>query len=180
MKADRLIALAAAGLGAVAFSTLPVTPRLVWNRTDSMPRGLYVLNPEPELERGMVVAYTPSPGEAAFLETHHYTGRGWPLVKRVAALEGDEVCRRAGIVLINGDEAALALARDGSGRALPAWTGCQRLGPDDVLLLADHPKSVDGRYFGVQDTRRILGPLRPLRVDGRRGLSPARGAPDEG
>ncbi len=166
MKADRLLACTAAGLGAVALSLLPVTPRLVWNRTESMPKGLYVLSADPVPERGKVVAYRPTPGEAALLEARHYTGRGWPLVKRIAALEGDEVCRRAQEVFVNGKLAARARAADSEHRALPRWQGCKRLGPQDVLLLADHPRSVDGRYFGVQDTRRILGTLRPLRRTG--------------
>ena len=168
MKADRIFWLMSAGLVCAALSLLPVTPRLIWNRTESMPVGLYILSPAPSPGRGIVVAYKPSASEAAFLETHRYTGRGWALVKRVAAIEGDEACRRSGGVYINGKLTAEARTSDSAGVKLPVWQGCQHLGPGDVLLLADHPYSVDGRYFGVQDAARIAGELRPVSISGRR------------
>ena len=168
MKADGLLTIVAAGVGAIALSLLPVTPRLIWNRTESMPVGLYVLSTVAPLERGMVVAYQPSPGEAAFLETHRYTGRGWPLVKRVAALEGDEVCRCGNRIYINDRLAVTALASDEAGRILPAWKGCRRLEAKDAFLLSDHSRSIDGRYLGVQEKARILGTLRAMHVAGRR------------
>jgi conjugative transfer signal peptidase TraF len=184
MRADRVLACAAAGLAALAFSLLHITPRLVWNRTESLPKGLYVLAENPALTRGRIVAYRPSASEAAYLEAHQYTGRGWLLVKRIAALGGDVVCRRAGQVDINGRRAAFALSADSAGRRLPVWQGCTRLGPQDVLLLADHPHSVDGRYFGVQDAERILGTLHPVWIPaadlvphgGQRERAPRRGA----
>lgn len=160
MKADRLFACAAGGLAAAAFSLLPVTPRLVWNRTASMPVGLYVLSATPTLERGMIVAYAPSASEAAFLEAHRYTGRGWALVKRVAALEGDDVCLRGSHVTINGKLTATALVTDDAGRSLPELEGCRRLERGDAFLLGDHPRSMDGRYLGIARTDRILGKAR--------------------
>jgi conjugative transfer signal peptidase TraF len=176
MKAERVLAGTAAGLVLIALSLLPCPPRLIWNRTASMPVGLYLISHAPALEHGMVVAYRPSASEAAFLEAHRYTGRGWPLVKRVAALEGDEVCRRGSGVYINDRLAARARAFDSAGRRLPVWRGCRHLGPGDVLLLADHPQSVDGRYFGVQDKTRVLGELRAAGRHVRRFATPARGA----
>ncbi|MDP3461002.1 MAG: S26 family signal peptidase, partial [Hyphomonas sp.] len=107
--------------------------------------------------RGDLVAYQPEPARAAWLEAQGYTGRGWPLIKPVAGLEGDEVCRTGNRIMINGVWVAEALAADSGGRALPAWHGCTSLGPGDLFLLADEPRSVDGRYFGVGDSGRILG-----------------------
>lgn len=175
MRADRVLAGTATGLVLISLSLLPAAPRLIWNRTESLPAGLYVLSAAPTLERGMIVAYRPSTSEAGFLETHRYTGRGWPLVKRIAALEGDEVCRHGLDVYVDGRLAAEARASDGAGRKLPGWQGCQRLGPQDVLLLADHPQSVDGRYFGVQDRARIAGTLRLLALPGSRDRPTAQG-----
>lgn len=176
MRAERVLATTAAGLVLAALSLMPASPKLIWNRTASMPVGLYVLSAAPTLERGMVVAYAPSAAEATFLETHRYTGRGWPLVKRIAALEGDEACRHEGHIYINGKLAAQARFFDSAGRPLPGWSGCRHLKQGDVLLLADHPQSVDGRYFGVQDKSRILGVLRPLQRRGRRAPAAPRGS----
>lgn len=136
-----------------------------------------MLAPGQAITRGMIVAYTPSPGEAALLESSGYSGRDWPLVKRVAALEGDEVCRRAFSVYINGQATAQARASDSAGRTLPNWQGCRRLGPGDVLLLGDHPQSVDGRYFGIQDKARIAGSLRRLHWPRRSDPPPANPSP---
>ncbi len=160
MKADRIFWLMSAGLVCAGLSMLPIAPPLIWNRTESMPVGLYVLSPAPSPGRGMVVAYKPSASEAAFLETHGYTGRGWALVKRVAAIEGDTVCRRAGDIFINGSLAARASASDSAGRILPVWKGCRRLTAGGAFLLSDHPESIDGRYLGIASTDRILGTVR--------------------
>ena len=114
------------------------------------------------LERGALVAYLPEQSEAQWLEDRGALGRGWPLLKRVAGLEGDEVCVHEDSLLINARPAALLLARDHQGRTLPRPSGCYRLGPADVLLLADHPRSLDGRYFGAQSIERIIGKAQPL------------------
>ena len=76
---------------------------------------------------------------------------------RVAALGGDEVCVHAGRLLINGLPTANLLQMDHEGRELPRPAGCRRIGSEEVLLLGDHPKSLDGRYFSAQERGRIIG-----------------------
>lgn len=166
MKAKRIYTFALMAVGLLALAAGEAAPRLVWNRTASLPTGLYVLTPGGALTRGTIVAYQPSPQEAEFLAQRGYTGRAWPLIKRVAALEGDEVCRTAQDVRVNGAQAARAQTHDAGVPALPTWSGCQRLGKADILLLADHPRSIDGRYFGVQDRRRVHGVLHPVWTPG--------------
>ena len=157
MKVRTTLAFTAAGIVLAGAAALPLTPRLVWNRTQSVPTGLYYLSEGTGVARGDLVAYQPAPSEGSWLEAQGYTGAGWPLLKRVAALEGDEVCRYGGAVFINEAPAARVRKEDTLGRGLPRWSGCQILGPQDVFLLADHPRSVDGRYFGIQDRSRITG-----------------------
>jgi len=160
MKAKAPLLVLSAGLFLIGASHLQERPWIIWNRTESVPAGLYLLTAEPPLSRGDLVAYLPEADERAWLEGRAYTGRGWPLIKRIAALEGDQVCRTGQIILINETPTALALAEDAAGRSLPAWEGCRLLRPGDIFLLADHPRSVDGRYFGVQENGRILGKVR--------------------
>ncbi|MFN7166761.1 MAG: S26 family signal peptidase [Pannonibacter sp.] len=158
MKAERAPLLGLiAGLVLIAAASAPWPLWLIWNRTGSVPTGLYTVSSAAVLARGDLVAYRPSRAEAAWIEARGYTGKGWPLIKRIAALEGDEVCRFDQTVRVNGAVSALALDQDASGAELPAWSGCRRLGPRDIFLLADHPRSIDGRYFGVQPARQILG-----------------------
>lgn len=163
MRGRLTIALMGAAVLLVALSFAHRTPKLIWNRTQSVPEGLYILTQRASpLKRGALVAYLPEQSEAQWLEDRGALGRGWPLLKRVAGLEGDEVCVHEDSLLINARPAALLLARDHQGRTLPRPSGCYRLGPADVLLLADHPRSLDGRYFGAQELSRVLGEARPV------------------
>ena len=170
MKVRGPLVAAAAGLALLAASAFPrAAPVFVWNRTESLPGGLYLIAPRAPLRRGDIVAYTPDPAESAWLEARRYTGPGWPLIKRIAGLEGDEVCRQAQTVQVNEVRVALARGADSDGRTLPVWSGCHVLGAQEVFLLGDHARSVDGRYFGVQARSRILGRARRLGLPRRPG-----------
>jgi len=85
------------------------------------------------------------------------------LVKRIAALSGDVVCRTGNAVSINHHIVAQALPVDTKGRALPRWRGCQKLGTGDVFLLVPAvADSFDGRYFGPVKRSAVIGKLVPL------------------
>src|SRR3546814_1373013 len=82
----------------------------------------------------------------------HYLSANVPLVKRVAATVGDEVCAVGARVTVNGRLAVKRQTRDGAGRPMPWWSGCAELGLGEYFRwLADSPASFDGRYFGVRD-----------------------------
>lgn len=132
-------------------------PLFIWNASASSPTGLYHVAATGNPARGERVAARISEPWRAFASRRHYLPANVPLIKRVAAIPGDEVCASDNRVTVNGDVAALRLRRDGAGRPMPAWHGCRRLGANDVLLLAAHPASFDGRYFGVSQRRDILG-----------------------
>src|SRR3546814_4448174 len=86
-----------------------------------------------------------------------------PLVKRVAAAAGDEVCAAGARVMVNGRIVARRFERDGTGRPMPWWSGCAELRPGEFfLLMTDSPASFDGRYFGVSDAGDIVGRARLL------------------
>jgi type IV secretory pathway protease TraF len=70
-----------------------------------------------------------------------------PLLKRIAAVGGDQVCRTSD-ALQWANRSALALPRDRRGWALPSWSGCRRLAGDELLVMGDTPTSFDSRYFG--------------------------------
>ncbi len=95
-------------------------------------------------------------------EDHGFVGRNWPLLKQIAGLPGDEICRFGVEVSINGRPVATARERDSMGRALPFWQGCVLLDEEQVFLLAPHPDSLDGRYFGSMKRSDLVGVARPL------------------
>lgn len=85
-----------------------------------------------------------------------------PLLKRVAATEGDEICARGTTISVNGKALAERLVADSQGRAMPAWDGCHRLGDEVFLLLPEVPGSFDGRYFGAIPRASVIGKAIPL------------------
>lgn len=164
------LALVFIGVALGAASFLPRRPLFVWNFTASAPVGLYRTLPRPTAgtiaARGDWVAVEPSPALRALMAEMGVLERGRLLVKRVAAVSGDEVCREGLLVTINGREAAVARAHPSSGAPMPAWSGCHRLGPDDIFLLGQADGSFDGRYFGVTDVGEIVTPLALLMAIG--------------
>ncbi|MFX6926367.1 S26 family signal peptidase, partial [Acinetobacter baumannii] len=74
-------------------SVLPITPRLIWNASGSTPIGLYAIERSPRLEVTDLVAVDAPEPLASFLAGRGYLPRGVPLLKRVAGLPGQRVCR---------------------------------------------------------------------------------------
>src|SRR5262245_24740012 len=87
-----------------------------------------------------------------------------PLLKPVAALVGDRVCRFGTAININGHHAATARSLDRYGRRLPTWQGCHPLSRFEVFILAPHPNSFDGRYCGPLQLNLSIGVARALVV----------------
>lgn len=160
----RALFLTGAGIGLALFG-LFASPRdrLIWNRTGSAPQGLYWLSDEP-FTHGRWVVVSAGSAESQWAEDHGFVGRDWPLLKQIAGLPGDEICRTDAAVLINGRVVAEARAVDSRGRALPVWRGCKVLGPDEFFLLTPHPDSLDGRYFGAMQRTDVVGVAIPLLI----------------
>ena len=158
----RALMMTGAGIGLALFG-LFFSPmdRLIWNRTGSAPQGLYWLSDEP-FTPGRWVVVSARSAEAQWAEDHGFVGRNWPLLKQIAGLPGDEICRSGVDVSINGKPVATAREGDSMGRALPVWQGCVLLDEEQVFLLAPHPDSLDGRYFGVLQRSDLVGVARPL------------------
>lgn len=166
MASLRLLAFAGTGIGLIVLACLPLQARLIWNRTPSAPTGLYWLSERPPRIGDWALVSAGAP-EAVWAHDRGYTGPYWPLIKHVAASEGDEICRYEGSISINGNVAAIALRHDSEGMELPVWEGCFQLGQGQIFLLNDHPRSLDGRYFGVTDTSDIAGTVSEVWTDQR-------------
>jgi conjugative transfer signal peptidase TraF len=140
-------------------------PRLIWNASASVPIGLYWRAEIRDLKQGdLVLAWLPDLTRTQAAK-RAYLPLNTPAIKRVAALPGDVVCVRNGIVIINERVVAMTMSADHAGRPLTAWRGCGELEPDQVFLLNDATQaSFDGRYFGPTSRRDIIGRLVPLWV----------------
>ena len=170
--------LATLGLGGAACALLawrPAPPQLMWNATSSVPIGLYRLVPPADPRIGDLVVVAPPPHLAALLSARGLLPSGVPLLKPVAALPGATVCRRGGMVTIDGVGIGMARERDPLGRPLPRWSGCRHLGADELFVMnAKVPGSFDGRYFGPTRRADILARAEPLWSPGRRDVGGGR------
>ena len=136
----------------------PPAPRLVWNASASAPIGLYAVTPGAPVDPGdMVIARVPDPWRMMAAQ-RRYIPANVPLVKRVAAAAGDEVCALGQEIFVNGKWVAERRVADAKGRPMKSWSGCVRLrGRQLFLLMPDSPASFDGRYFGVTEGALVVG-----------------------
>lgn len=169
----RRTAIVATGIALVGLTMVfPPAPRLVWNASASAPIGLYGVSPGAPVEAGeMVIARVPDPWRMLAAQ-RGYIPANVPLVKRVAAAAGDEVCAFGEVIFLNGKWLAGRRAEDARGQAMPWWDGCVRLrGRQLFLLMPGGPASFDGRYFGVTEGSEVIGKARLLWARSTRSAS---------
>lgn len=155
-----------AAMGVAAASIVPVPVKLLWNASASTPLGLYDLVVPNGLKAGDLVAVRPPKPLANFMVGRGYIGRGVPLLKPVAALPGQQVCRVGGTVTVDGVPFGEAQERDRRERVLPVWQGCRRIAPDQIFLMNPAIRdSLDGRYFGPLPRAAVIGRAMPLYTD---------------
>jgi conjugative transfer signal peptidase TraF len=151
-------------IGGLSF--IHITPRLIWNASASTPIGLYSLDRPAHLEVTDLVAVEAPEPLASFLAERGYLPRGVPLMKRVAGLPGNQVCRIGAHVTVNGVAMGEALTRDRLGRDLPIWQGCRRIDEGEIFLMNwSVEDSLDGRYFGPVSRGSVIGRATPLYTD---------------
>ncbi|MBA5775566.1 conjugative transfer signal peptidase TraF [Stappia sp. F7233] len=167
MKRPAFLPLAAtlAGIVLVGFSAIALPqPRLVWNASASAPIGLYrVVSGTPERGNFVLVRLPKSIEKLAAIR--RYLPAGVPLIKRIAAVAGDDVCAFDGAIIVNGEIVARQLKVDRAGRSLPRWNECRELVQGEFFLLGEAPDSFDSRYFGPVTSARVIGRLAPLWID---------------
>ena len=142
-------------------AALLVAPSLIVNVTPSVPLGLYWSHHRAAV-RGDFVLIAPPPHLRNLAIGRDYLRRDQYLLKRVAAVEGDHVCRHLLSVWINSHIRVWARRNDASGRVLPVWFGCRELTGDELFVLGDLPASFDSRYFGPvlrSDVTAVATPL---------------------
>ncbi|SCW85516.1 conjugative transfer signal peptidase TraF [Sphingobium faniae] len=140
-------------------------PKLIWNASASVPIGFYTVRPSNNLRVGDLAVVTPPDDVAAFLSAGGYLPLGVPLIKPVAALPGQMVCRTGIAITIDGKPFGAARERDRLHRPLPVWKGCRVVAADEIFFMnADRLDSLDGRYFGPLPASSVIGRATPLRT----------------
>ena len=155
-----------ASLGIGASALFHPLPRLIWNASASVPIGLYAVNPAGTLRTGELLVVTPPEKLATFLDERRYLPKGIPLLKHIAALHGQTVCRTGDTISIDGITVGAALDRDHLGRSLPVWQGCRVIAAGEIFLMnRQSVASLDGRYFGPLPIMTIVGRADPIWIE---------------
>jgi len=152
-------------LAVASFVSLP--RKLVYNASASAPIGFYWIDQE-RVSRGDYVFVRLPERVRKLVEERRYLPPDVPLIKRIAGIAGEKICRRGQEILIDGVTVAVAQRSDGLDRELPKWQGCHILTQSTVFLLQDHPQSFDSRYFGPVDRSLIIGRAARLRFPWRK------------
>ena len=138
----------------------------IWNASNSVPIGLYRVQPATQLAVTELVAVQPPDLLAAFLDLNGYLPIGVPMLKRVLALPGQTVCRNGLSIAVDGVDVGQAHERDGRGRPLPAWHGCRVIADGDIFVMNwQSTDSLDGRYFGPLPASAVIGRAIPVWTD---------------
>lgn len=156
MRLLPLVAMALSVGAVVATAMIELPAKLVYNGSESSRVGFYwVDNGPPEL--GDFVLMRGPKSMKNLIEARHYLPPNVPLIKRIVAVEGDEICRHGANISVNGSGMGVAKSKDVLGRFLPVWEGCEVLTKDQIFVLNFHPNSFDGRYFGPVSRELIIG-----------------------
>ena len=166
MNARRVAVALLTGLGiaALAWPLLHTSvARLIYNPSDSVPRGWYRIDPPDSLHVGSIVL-TRLPADAAALAAQRgYLPARTPLLKRIGAMSPQQVCIEQHLVRIDGMAVTSVQATDGRGRPLSGWQQCRRLHDGELFLLsASNPASFDSRYFGPVAVSAVIGSAQSL------------------
>ena len=97
------------------------------------------------------------PNEARFY-------KGWRIIKKIAACEGDHIVVKNRTVFINGQFMGTAMKTSSDKRYILYTASSTIIPKNKVYLAATHPKSYDSRYasFGLRDRSELLGIAYPL------------------
>ncbi|MGE0180768.1 MAG: S26 family signal peptidase [Parvularculaceae bacterium] len=159
----KILAVSGAGVAAIFVASLAdFAPVIVWNASASAPIGLYRIEQDASPEIGDFVLVRPDEVLEKFIISRGYLPENIPLLKRIAALPGDEICREFEAIFINEIRVADAQKLDSKGRKMPSWSGCFRLQSGEIFLLNDPENSLDGRYFGATKSVAVIGVARAV------------------
>jgi len=160
-RASRRALLAAAVAGLLMFAAPSRrSPLLLFNRTPSIPTGVYVYCGS-RVQRGDVVAFAlpPSAWRYALLRGESIDVI---LLKHVLAVGGDFVSTLNGELRVNGTRVGPIAFADSAGRPLPHWSAARVLAGDELIVGSTHPRGFDSRYFGPIHVDEVRGVYRRL------------------
>jgi type IV secretory pathway protease TraF len=136
------------------------------NVMGSLPYGVYwLMRPAAVVIPGQIVLVQ-TPTTTALMRTLHGSlSAAWPLLKRVAAVGGDPICRLAGTLYIDGRPWGPVYVTSPTGERLPHWLAdgeCRVVPTGEVFVASDQDGSLDSRYVGTIPLAAIHAQAVPL------------------
>lgn len=164
MKRAAVILCMDIGLAALLMPlAIPNRVQIVYNPTDSVPRGWYRIAPADSLHVGSIVLARLPAQAAALAAQRDYLPAGIPLLKRIGAMAPQRVCMDGMSVRIDDVVVATVMRSDGHGRPLSAWQQCRHMAHGELFLLSNtNPASFDSRYFGPVRASDVIGRAQPI------------------
>ena len=146
------------------------TNHLVYNHTDSIPRGYYRTVPFTHIKRDMIVVVCPPKHIRILATVRHYLKPGVcdglePMIKYVAAIPGDTVEVSAREVDVNGTSLPISFRSkvDSQGKPLAhVPDGTYVIPPGEIWLAGRTRKSCDSRYYGPVSADLVLSQAFPI------------------
>lgn len=165
-RINQMVLALCAGLGITA-AALPAafhpSVRIVYNPSASAPLGWYWVQATASPRVGDYVLATLPADAAALAAQRGYLPAGLPILKRIGAVSGQQVCWHEDVLAADGTALGHVLRNDRQDRSLPAWRQCRRLVNGELFLFStSHPASFDSRYFGPIVVSDVLGQAVPL------------------
>lgn len=137
----------------------------IWNDTYSVPKGLYLIVPMGEIERGDYVLFEGTESIRNLAIKREWIKEHTLFLKKVGALYGDTftVDPKTNMFYVNNLYIGMVSEKDSQGRELPRRIhGREIVKPDYFLPVGDSPRSFDGRYFGAQPISTIKHKVIPI------------------
>jgi len=128
-------------LGATFFAR----PVIIYNATDSLPHGLYLVVQKPDYERGDLVVFPVPESVKALVRQRRWLPDGAYLIKSIAGRNGDLLSTKIGRCFVNGVDFGAVEKVDRTGQPLPVFS-----------------INRDSRYFGPIKERQIIGEAVPI------------------
>lgn len=139
--------------------------RWMYNATDSIPKGLYVLHYDTHsrpLRVGDIAVFAIPRGVLDIVIERRYIDPVFSLMKPIAAVAGDHVCTVQREVIVNRDSYGRIRPADSHGRPLPYFRTCGRVADDVIYTFTDDERSFDSRHYGPIKREDVIARATPL------------------
>jgi len=134
---------------------------LIYNYTDSLPHGIYLLH-WGDFKKGDLVVFVPPERAATMIRERHYLRERDYLMKYLVGEKGDCIQTSNGQFVVAGENYGEILLHDKEGRALPHYPFSGRVEEGYIVAVKGKKRSFDSRYFGPIQRSAILGRATPL------------------